>query len=203
MNNSIFARPATRHRIIGTLGAAALVLSAPLLLTSCAQSSEEDAAPQSSTAQTEPADQSAEPIALSNGWAKAAEGMSGIFGDLENNTDTDIVLVSAESPVAGMVELHETVTSGATTTMREIEGGFSIPAGESFELVPGGNHIMLMKMPEAIIAGEEVPVTLTFEDGSTVETVVLVKDYAGADENYEGETGHDAEEGHDAEAEHE
>ena len=134
-------------------------------------------------------------LTLDAGWAKAADGMSGVFGTLHNPTDADVTLVSATSPVADMVELHESVTSGATTTMREVEGGFSIPAGGAFELAPGGNHIMLMELNAALLPGDEVPVTLTFDDGSTVEVTVLAKSYAGAEENYEGDA-EDAHAGH-------
>lgn len=134
-------------------------------------------------------------LTLDGGWAKAADGMSGVFGTLHNPTDADVTLVSATSPVADMVELHESVTSGATTTMREVEGGFTIPADGTFELAPGGNHIMLMELAAPLLPGDEVPVTLTFDDGSTVEVTVLAKSYAGAEENYEGDA-EDAHAGH-------
>ena len=86
-----------------------------------------------------------------------------------------------------MLELHETVEneSGAMI-MREIEGGFVIPAGETLDLVPGGNHIMLMDLTDPLAAGEEVTFTLTFSDDSSYEFTAPVKDYAGANENYEG-----------------
>ena len=37
-------------------------------------------------------------------------------------------LVSASSPIAGMVQLHEVITEGATSKMQEKPGGFPVPA---------------------------------------------------------------------------
>lgn len=166
---------------------AAILLAAPLLvsmplLAGC--SGEPSKAAEASD--TKPAAEKA--VALKDGWAKATEGMSGVFGTLTNSSDSDIVLEKAESPVAGMVELHETVTSGSSSTMREVDGGFVIPKGGSFTLEPGGNHIMFMDMPKALLPGDEVPLTLHFSDGTTLEVTVLAKEYAGAQENYEGDS---------------
>ncbi|QIK62400.1 copper chaperone PCu(A)C [Leucobacter viscericola] len=168
---------------------AAILLAAPLLvsvplLAGC--SSEPTKAAESSD--TKPASASESAVTLKDGWAKAAEGMSGVFGTLVNSSDKDIVLEKAESPVAKMVQLHETITSGSSSTMRETDGGFVIPKGGSFTLEPGGNHIMFMDMPKALLPGDEVPLTLHFSDGKTLKVTVLAKDYAGAQENYEGDS---------------
>jgi copper(I)-binding protein len=91
--------------------------------------------------------------------------MSAAFGTLENTSDHDITLVSAESPASTMLQLHETVAndSGAMV-MKEKQGGFVIPAGGSFALEPGGNHIMLMDLTAPLAAGDEATFTLTFSD---------------------------------------
>ncbi|MHA3683991.1 copper chaperone PCu(A)C [Leucobacter sp. HY1908] len=186
-----------RRQLSLTLTSAAFV--AALALTGCStgEGTATGAAAQQQTEQQSKhtTGSAATGLTLDAGWAKAADGMSGVFGTLHNPTDTDVTLVSATSSVADVVELHESVTSGASATMREVDGGFTVPAGGTFELVPGGNHIMLMELAAALLPGDEVPVTLTFDDGSTVEVTVLAKSYAGAEENYEGDT-------EDAHAEH-
>lgn len=176
-----------------TLTSAAFV--AALALTGCSGAG--DTAPQGQAAQHEAGtgNHDTTELMLDAGWAKAAEGMSGVFGTLHNATDADVTLVSATSTVADIVELHESVTSGANVTMREVDGGFTIPAGGTFDLEPGGNHIMLMELTSKLLPGDEVPVTLTFDNGSTIEVTVLAKDYGGAQENYEGDND-------DAHAEH-
>lgn len=127
-------------------------------------------------------------VSIDDAWAKASDsGMSAVFGDLTNSGADDVTVVSVTSPAASLLELHETVadTSGAMV-MRQKEGGFTIPAGGDLLLEPGANHIMLMDLATPLAAGEEITVTLTFSDDSTVRLTAPVKDYAGADESYEG-----------------
>jgi hypothetical protein len=54
-----------------------------------------------------------------------------------------------------------------------------LPAGKAVELKPGGYHVMLMELKQALKAGDTVPLTLTVEgkDGKreTVELKVPVK----------------------------
>lgn len=182
-----------RTSISVSLASAAFI--AALTLSGCAGSTDAASNAAHSEAAGHEAPHAESPLALESGWAKAADGMSGVFGTLNNASDAEVTLVSATSEVAGVVELHESISSGADTTMREVEGGFSIPAAGSFELAPGGNHIMLMQLASELLPGDEVPVTLTFDDGTTVEVTVLAKSYGGAQENYEGDDD-DAHAGH-------
>ncbi|GAA1605865.1 copper chaperone PCu(A)C [Leucobacter chromiireducens] len=161
-------------------------LAAALLLTGCSSAPAAEAPAKQNTQEAHAEQGGHATFSIEGGWVKAQEGMTGVFGTLKNSGDTDLTLVSVESPAAKMVELHETVTSGATATMREVDGGFVIPAGGSFELAPGGNHIMFMDMPKAILPGDDVSLTLHFDDGSKAEVTVLAKATEGAQENYEG-----------------
>ena len=133
----------------------------------------------------EPAGQN---VTLSDGWVKAADsGMSAAFGELTNTGPDDVTVVSATTEASSMLELHETVENeSGEMIMREIEGGFVIPAGDTLSLEPGGSHIMLMDLTDPLEAGEEVTFTLTFADDSTYEFTAPVKDYSGANENYVG-----------------
>lgn len=129
----------------------------------------------------------ADSLTVQDAWVKAAEtGMSAAFGTLENSSDADITIVSAESPAASMIELHETVAddSGAMV-MQQKEGGFTVPANGTYELAPGASHLMLMGLTAALTAGTESTVTLTLSDGSELEFTAPAKDYAGANESYE------------------
>ncbi|MGO1737000.1 MAG: copper chaperone PCu(A)C [Leucobacter sp.] len=148
-----------------------------------------------STQQEEPAaqTQAADAVTMEDAWVKAAEpgDMTAAFGTLENTSDADVTVVAVESSASQMMELHETVADDSgQMVMREVEGGFTIPANDHLHLEPGGNHLMLMELPEAIAAGEEVTFTLTFSDGSTLEFTAVAKDYAGANETYEGDMEH-------------
>ncbi|UCR87945.1 copper chaperone PCu(A)C [Mycetocola spongiae] len=164
------------------LGAAAL-----LALSGCSA-----AAPEATPAASHSAASAADSVTVHDGWIKAVDGgMSGAFGDLRNAGESDIILVGATTPAASMVELHETVDNGSgAMVMREKDGGFTIPRGGEFKLAPGANHIMLMGLTGPLSPGETVSLTLTFSDDSTQTIDLPVKDYAGANENYEGDTDH-------------
>lgn len=189
-----FNRTNRTHRAAVGFAIAASALTLPLALTGCANSAPVTETP-AGTHQTEGA------ITIADAWAKATspdasleEAMSGVFGTLENTGTTDLTITGLSSDAADMVELHEVVDG----QMRKIEGDVTIAAGKSLLLEPGANHIMLMDLKSELLPGDEVPITLTFSDGSTLKFVALVKDTSGANESYD-DIGHDA--GTDSDAE--
>ena len=60
------------------------------------------------------------------------------------------------------MQLHEVVDD----KMRQVDGGFVIPAGGSLTLQPGGFHLMFMGITSPIKAGDDVSVTITMSDKS-------------------------------------
>ncbi|MGM1015916.1 MAG: copper chaperone PCu(A)C [Actinomycetota bacterium] len=164
---------------------AAIAAVSLLALTGCA--AQADAPPDAGSA---PA---GDIVTVEDAWVKSADdGMSSAFGTLVNTSDHDVTIVSVASTASSMLELHETVENeSGEMVMREIEGGFVLPADGELTLEPGADHIMLMDLTEPLMAGEEASFTLTFSDESTFEFTAPVKDYSGANENYEGDDEHD------------
>jgi periplasmic copper chaperone A len=68
--------------------------------------------------------------------------------------------------------------------MREKDGGVVVKANSSYELAPGGDHIMLFDLPAPVQAGSDVPFTFTFSDGATAQFTAQVRDFTGAREDY-------------------
>jgi len=165
------------HRRLAGLAAVAF---APLLLSACSG----DDSPADTTA--------AEVVTIQDQWIKAADsGMSAAFGVLTNSGASEVTIVSAESPASAWVELHEVVVDpGGATTMREKDGGFVLPAGGTLTLAPGGEHLMFMDLAGPLRTGSEVPVTLSFGDGSSTTFTAQVRDFAGNQENYVPDSGH-------------
>ena len=55
---------------------------------------------------------------------------------------------------AKVVELHQTtMTAEGVMQMREVKKGLPIAAGATLELWPGGNHLMVMGLDEALADG--------------------------------------------------
>lgn len=171
--------------------ALSVLAAAALALTGCAPSGSTPAPSASAAAAT--AASASPALSVSQPWVKAApSGMTGGFGVIKNTSDADITVTGASTPVARMVELHETVTGSAgAMQMQERDGGFVIPAGGELTLEPGANHLMLMGLAEPITAGTEVTFTLVLADGGTFEFSAVAKDFSGANENYveEGDAG--------------
>lgn len=72
-------------------------------------------------------------------------------------------LVSAASPLAEVVEIHEMAMEGNIMRMRAVQG-LDLPAGKPITLKPGGYHIMLMGLRQQIQPGQPVPATLVIEE---------------------------------------
>lgn len=72
-------------------------------------------------------------------------------------------LVAVQSPVAGVAEIHEMAMEKDVMKMRQIPG-LDLAAGRTMELKPGGFHVMLMDLKQQLKGGEQVPITLVFED---------------------------------------
>ena len=126
-------------------------------------------------------------IAVRDQWASAGDsGMTAVFGTFTNNGHHDAHLVSATSPAAARVEVHEVVPgAGGTMTMRPKAGGVTIAAGASHELRPGGDHLMLMDLRAPLRPGDDVELTVAFDDGSQLPFTAQVREFAGANEDYQ------------------
>ncbi|MGC5009193.1 copper chaperone PCu(A)C [Streptosporangium sp. DT93] len=125
-------------------------------------------------------------LTITDPWVKTVKkGMSAAFGTLVNNSDAEVTVVSGVSPLSPVIELHEVVDSKGKMIMRPKEGGFVIPAKGTHHLQPGGDHIMLMGVTEAVKPGSQIPFTLTLKDGTTMEFTAVGKDFAGGKEDYQ------------------
>lgn len=112
-------------------------------------------------------------------WARpsiAGMPMSAAYGLLVNLTDADETLVSATTAASEVVELHEMLMGdNDVMQMRPVEGGIVIPAGGTAWLKPGGLHIMLIGLTEALEAEATLDLTLTFENSGEMTVTVTVR----------------------------
>ncbi len=106
----------------------------------------------------------------------AQQKATGMFAQITSTAGGK--LVSASSPVAGVVEIHEMAMEGNVMKMRAVPG-LDLPAGKAVDLKPGGYHVMLMDLKQQLKEGETVAVTLVVEgkDGKkeTIEVKAPVK----------------------------
>lgn len=189
-----------KNSVVGSI-----VVVGALALAACSPANENDSTETateattttatSTTSATTTAEAAADaPLTLTDGFVRASvEGsqMTAIFGTLTNTTDGEITLTGFEASVdAAAYEIHEVVDG----VMREKEGGLTIAAGDTHELAPGQDHMMLMGLEAPVEAGDTVDITLILGDGTEIELdPVPVRTIAAGDESYgeDGElTGH-------------
>lgn len=85
---------------------------------------------------------------------------------LRNTGAEDLVLTGASSPIAGSVQLHDTMNHDGMLHMMHV-ATLTVPAGGEARLASGGMHLMLMELKDAPKPGADVELTLQFADGST------------------------------------
>lgn len=129
-------------------------------------------------------------VSVADSWVISAESdMTAAFGEITNSGADSVTVLYASTNAAATVEFHETVENDrGETIMRPIEGDFVVPSQESRSLEPGGDHLMLMDLTKPLQSGEEVAITLNLSDGTSIEFIAVVKDFAGSDETYEDDT---------------
>jgi len=123
-------------------------------------------------------------IEVAGAWARPTIGQgttSAAYMTIANKGDRGDMLKSARTPKAKAVELHQTtMTADGVMQMRKIEGAVPIEAGASLVLKPGGTHLMLLGLEDALRAGEELILTLEFVNAGAVDVVVPVSAIAPA-----------------------
>ena len=103
-------------------------------------------------------------VSVQDAWVRATvpqQKATGAFMRLTPSANAR--LVEAKSPVAGVVEIHEMTLEKDIMKMRQIPG-LDLAADRTMELKPGGYHVMLMDLKQPLKGGEQVPITLVFED---------------------------------------
>ncbi|WP_290813860.1 DUF1775 domain-containing protein [Ferrovibrio sp.] len=114
-------------------------------------------------------------ITVEQPFARATPAkVGGVFLVLKNSGGTADRLVKATSPVAGSVELHTHIKDGDAMRMRGVEN-VPVPANGQTALEPGGYHIMLIGLKQALKEGDSFPLTLTFEKAGSVTVIVPVQ----------------------------
>ena len=102
-------------------------------------------------------------VTVKDAWVRATvaqQKATGAFMQLQSAQDAK--LISAQSPVAGVVEVHEMAMDGGVMKMRAVPS-LALPAGKAVDLKPGGYHVMLMDLKGQVKDGDTVPVTLVVE----------------------------------------
>lgn len=91
---------------------------------------------------------------------------TGAFMVIRNGGNKDVKVVKAANPVSKITELHTHLNEGGVMKMRPVPA-IDIKAGGEAVLKPGSLHVMLIDLKAPMKEGDVVPITLTFDDGSS------------------------------------
>ena len=117
-------------------------------------------------------------LEIGHPWARATPPTAptgGGYLSVKNTGTEPDRLISASSPVAGAVQVHEMKMEGNVMRMRELDGPLEIKPGETVTLAPGGLHLMMMGLKAPLKQGEKIPLTLVFEKAGKIDVELLVE----------------------------
>ncbi|MCG6118071.1 MAG: copper chaperone PCu(A)C [Aquimonas sp.] len=121
-------------------------------------------------------------LSVSDPWARPTPPGSRVgagYVQILNGGDSARRLLSAESPLAGSMEIHTMIEEDGMMRMRKLAEGLEIPAGGRVELKPGAEHLMFFSPTQAFVEGETIPVTLIFDGEERLEVPFIVSDRSG------------------------
>jgi copper(I)-binding protein len=83
-------------------------------------------------------------------------------------------LLRVETAVAESAEIHRTTFEAGVHRMAVVPS-IEVPAGGRVAMEPGGYHVMLIGLRDALRAGDRFPVTLVFERAGRVRVETEVR----------------------------
>jgi periplasmic copper chaperone A len=117
-------------------------------------------------------------ISVADAWAGPTSGESGsmaAYMTIANQGHEADVLQQVRTNKAKSVEMDQaTMTADGVLEMRKVEGGLPIEAGASLVFEPGGTHLTLLGLSDALDAGEQLLLTLEFDRAGPVDVLVPV-----------------------------
>jgi copper(I)-binding protein len=104
-----------------------------------------------------------------------------LYFTVTNSGSADDELLSVSTPVAGVAEIHRTIRDGDLVKMMPVQR-LPAPAGAQLQLLPGGNHVMLLELRRRLSPGDRFDATLHFRYAGEVTVRGLVLSYADLEE---------------------
>jgi len=91
--------------------------------------------------------------------------VSSAYMKLHSSYDKAVKLVAVKSTVSERVEIHEHTMADGMMKMRQVESLTIAPKG-SVMLQPSGYHIMIFNLSKPLKEGEEIALTLVFDNNT-------------------------------------
>ena len=102
------------------------------------------------------------------------------FLTIVNHGTADCKVISASSPLSKRIEFHEHLHSDGMMRMRPVDSGIVLPAGEAVIFKPGGLHIMLFNIEQALVGGDTTQLQFNTDHCGSVEFSAEVRSLKAA-----------------------
>jgi copper(I)-binding protein len=116
-------------------------------------------------------------LKITAAWARATPKGASVGGGYLTVTNTGTTpdrLLGGSSDASKKFELHEMKMDKGVMKMRPLPDGVEIKPGQTVELKPGGEHIMLVGLNRQLMKGDQIKGTLNFEKAGKVDVTFSV-----------------------------
>jgi len=115
-------------------------------------------------------------LTATDAWVRFTPGVdvAAAYLTLHNGGARALTVTAVSSPLASSAMIHETRMVNGESAMRPHEQLHLAP-GETLRLAPGGLHIMLHLKAPTLKPGQEVPLALQLQDGTTLAVTARVR----------------------------
>ena len=79
------------------------------------------------------------------------------------------MLIGASSPACGSLMMHESIQSNGIARMEMVKN-ITVPAHGRLAFQPGGYHLMCVSPKSPLTPDQTVPVSVRFQDGSSLSS---------------------------------
>lgn len=127
------------------------------------------------------------PLRVEEPWVREAPPTArvlGLFMQLHNAGERELVIQGASSPLCERVEIHRTVLEDGVARMIP-QPELRLAPGETLSLEPGSYHLMLIGPRQALREGDRIEVLIRYDDDQeqTIQAPVR-RDQGGMDHSH-------------------
>ena len=100
--------------------------------------------------------------------------VSALYFTIRNDGGADDGLVAVSTNASPTAMIHQDVVQGSSASMKQL-ANLPIPAHGAVTLQPGKFHVMIMDLPQPLLDGTTIPVTLEFQRSGAITLQAPVK----------------------------
>jgi len=117
-------------------------------------------------------------LTVKEAWARPgnAGGTGAVYFIIDNPSDQDDLLLSADSDAAEHVELHHSKMSDDGTMSMQQQESVPVPGRSALEFNPGGLHVMLINLEKDLYPGDTLTLSLKFQNAGEFELETTVRE---------------------------